>query len=131
MAYCDTCDQTKCQVCSSTYLLYADNGKCYTSSTCPTGTYADSTNCLSMVYKDSFVLFLLIDCAVSNCAKCTASACQMCATSYFLSAVDGACYSKCPPGTYTSSTNCLGILAIFDEVIICYNSLHSILLSMR
>ena len=54
-ANCDKCDSTTCQTCSSGYLLYSNDGKCYTSSTCPTGTYADSTNCLSMVYKDSFI----------------------------------------------------------------------------
>ena len=130
MARCDYCDKAKCQVCSSTYLLYAGDGKCYTSSTCPKGTYPDSTNCLSMIYKNSFILFLPIDCAVSNCAKCTASACQTCMTSYFLSAVDGLCYNKCPSGTYTSSTNCLGMVTIYDKVIIYHDSLYSKLRSM-
>ena len=115
MSHCDYCDSTSCQNCSSGYLLYANDGSCYTSSTCPAGTYASSTNCVGMVYKKIFILSRLLDCATSNCANCTNLTCQSCASPYSLFSVDGACYDPCPSGTYSNSTDCLGIYIYYPQ----------------
>ena len=105
---CAQCTSSGCQTCDSSYLLYTDDGKCYSSTSCPARTYASSTNCASKCPLLPINL-LLSDCP-THCAQCTSLGCQTCDSTYLFYSGDGKCYSSntCPSGTYATSTSCLG-----------------------
>lgn len=102
---CAQCTSAGCQTCQTSHRLFAGDGLCYPTGSCPTApaTYETSDSC--------------IDCPL-NCAQCTSSGCQVCQPNYRLFAGDGVCYQSgfCPtnPATYETDTHCVGeILLMF------------------
>ena len=97
---CGSCsDGTTWDRCNNGYFLNtATPNTCVVEASCPSGTYGNQITGKCQTCQ-------------SPCATCKGSAnnCLTCATTstFYLFDKLGKCYATCPPGTYTSGTNCV------------------------